>query len=42
MLVEKIAAEAAIPLLVISPSAILSKWSGDSEKTLRCVDMLAC
>ncbi|GAB4818520.1 hypothetical protein N2152v2_005566 [Parachlorella kessleri] len=37
MLVEKIAAEAAIPLLVISPSAILSKWSGDSEKSLRAV-----
>lgn len=35
MLVEKIAAEAGIPLLFISPSAILSKWSGESEKTLR-------
>ncbi len=37
MLVEKLAAEAGTPLLCISPSSILSKWAGASEKTLRAV-----
>ncbi|KAK9804344.1 hypothetical protein WJX72_008239 [[Myrmecia] bisecta] len=35
LVVEKIAAEAGVPLLALSPSAILSKWSGESEKMLR-------
>ena len=42
MVVEKLAAEAGIPLLCISPSAILSKWSGESEKTLRWVERALC
>lgn len=37
MVVEKAAAEAELTLLVVSPSAILSKWAGESEKTLRAV-----
>ncbi|KAL4444228.1 hypothetical protein ABPG75_011965 [Micractinium tetrahymenae] len=37
LLVEKLAAEAGTPLLAVSPSAILSKWAGESEKTLRGV-----
>lgn len=37
LLVEKLAAEARVPLLAVSPSAILSKWAGESEKTLRGV-----
>lgn len=34
LLVEKVAAEAAFMLLSISPSMILSKWAGDSEKAI--------
>ena len=37
MLVEKLAAEAGLPLLCISPAAILSKWAGASEKGLATV-----
>ncbi|PNH10395.1 Katanin p60 ATPase-containing subunit A-like 2 [Tetrabaena socialis] len=37
MLVERIAAEAGATLLVVTPSAVLSKWSGESEKQLRAV-----
>ncbi|GIL98454.1 hypothetical protein Vretimale_3829 [Volvox reticuliferus] len=37
MLVERIAAEAGMTLLVLTPGAILSKWSGESEKQLRAV-----
>ncbi|EFJ50613.1 hypothetical protein VOLCADRAFT_88606 [Volvox carteri f. nagariensis] len=37
MLVERIAAEAGATLLVLTPGAILSKWSGESEKQLRAV-----
>lgn len=37
LLVEKAAAEAGLPLLALSPSAVLSKWAGESEKTLRGV-----
>jgi hypothetical protein len=37
MLVEKLAAEAGLPLLCISPAAILSKWAGESEKGLAAV-----
>jgi hypothetical protein len=32
--VEKVAAEAGFMLLSISPSMILSKWAGDSEKAI--------
>jgi hypothetical protein len=35
MLVESLAAEAGTPLLCLSPSSLLSKWAGESEKTLR-------
>ncbi|GBF98627.1 ATPase AAA [Raphidocelis subcapitata] len=35
LLVEKLAAEAGFTLLALSPSSILSKWSGDSEKALQ-------
>lgn len=35
MLVEKLAAEAGTPLLCLSPSAVLSKWAGESEKSVR-------
>lgn len=41
MLVEKVAAEAELHLLSISPSMILSKWSGDSEKAISQVFDLA-
>lgn len=34
MLAEKLAAEAGVPLLCLSPSAILSKWAGESEKSV--------
>lgn len=34
MLVERLAAEAGTPLLCLSPSAILSKWAGESEKSV--------
>lgn len=34
LLVEKVAAEAGFMLLSISPSMILSKWAGDSEKAI--------
>lgn len=34
MLVEKLAAEAGTPLLCVSPSAVLSKWAGESEKSV--------
>ncbi|PSC75328.1 putative phytol kinase chloroplastic [Micractinium conductrix] len=37
LLVEKLAAEAGTPLLCVSPSSILSKWAGESEKTVRGV-----
>ncbi|KAJ9510406.1 hypothetical protein QJQ45_015876 [Haematococcus lacustris] len=35
MLVEKVAAQAGLTLLCLPPSVLLSKWSGESEKTLR-------
>ena len=35
LLVEKLAAETGVPLLALSPAAVLSKWAGESEKTLR-------
>lgn len=35
LLVEKLAAEARVPLLCLSPSGVLSKWAGESEKALR-------
>jgi ATP-dependent 26S proteasome regulatory subunit len=41
MLVEKVAAEAEFSLLSISPSMILSKWAGDSEKAVSRVFDLA-
>lgn len=41
MLVEKVAAEAELSLLSISPSMILSKWAGDSEKAVSQVFDLA-
>ncbi|WIA10498.1 hypothetical protein OEZ85_010687 [Tetradesmus obliquus] len=41
MLVEKVAAEAEFSLLSISPSMILSKWAGDSEKAVSQVFDLA-
>ncbi|GFR46494.1 hypothetical protein Agub_g8072, partial [Astrephomene gubernaculifera] len=41
MLVERIAAEAGATLLVLTPGAVLSKWSGESEKQLRAVFELA-
>lgn len=34
LLVEKVAAEAGFMLLSVSPSMILSKWAGDSEKAI--------
>lgn len=34
LLVEKVAAEAGFTLLSISPSMVLSKWAGDSEKAI--------
>jgi hypothetical protein len=34
LLVEKVAAEAGFMLLSLSPSMILSKWAGDSEKAI--------
>ncbi|KAF5833160.1 thiamine diphosphate-binding protein [Dunaliella salina] len=34
MLVEKVAAEGGFSLLCLQPSTLLSKWSGESEKTL--------
>jgi len=37
LLVEKIAAESQSTLLSVSPSNILSKWSGESERTLRAL-----
>lgn len=37
LLVERIAAEAELTLLAVSPSAVLSRWSGQAEKTLRAV-----
>jgi len=37
LLVEKLAAESGLPLLVLAPSSVLSKWAGDSEKTLKRV-----
>lgn len=37
MIVEKIAAESQSNLLSVSPSNILSKWSGESERTLRAI-----
>lgn len=41
MLVEKVAAEAGLNLLAVSPSMILSRWSGDSEKAISRVFELA-
>ncbi|KAI3427001.1 hypothetical protein D9Q98_006945 [Chlorella vulgaris] len=35
MLVESLAAEAGTPLLCLAPSAVLSKWAGESEKLVR-------
>lgn len=37
MLVEKLAAESGMVLLALTPSAVLSKWSGESEKMIRSV-----
>ena len=37
LLVEKLAAESGLPLLCLAPSSVLSKWAGDSEKTLKKV-----
>jgi SpoVK/Ycf46/Vps4 family AAA+-type ATPase len=37
LLVEKVAAEAGFMLLSVSPSMVLSKWAGDSEKAVRGV-----
>ena len=34
---EKLAAEAGLPLLALTPSSLLSKWAGDSEKMLKKV-----
>ena len=31
----QVAAEAGMPLLALSPSAVLSKWSGESERFIR-------
>lgn len=36
MLAEKVAAEARLPLLCLSPSSVLSKWCGESEQSVRC------
>lgn len=41
LLVEKVAAEAGFTLLAVSPSMILSKWAGDSEKAVSQVFDLA-
>ncbi|KAG2494564.1 hypothetical protein HYH03_007330 [Edaphochlamys debaryana] len=41
MLVERIASEAGARLLLVTPGAVLSKWSGESEKQLRAVFALA-
>lgn len=35
LLIEKLASEAGLTLLSLSPSAVLSKWSGDAERALR-------
>eukprot|EP00798_Chlamydomonas_sp_ICE-L_P022029 gene22028-29089_t len=35
LLVEKIAAEAGMVLLALSPSSVLSKWSGESERFVK-------
>eukprot|EP00955_Chlamydomonas_euryale_P095548 364943-Chlamydomonas_euryale.AAC.22 len=37
MLVEKLASQCGITLLALSPSCILSKWAGESEKAVRSV-----
>lgn len=39
LLVEKLAAEGGLPLLCLAPSSVLSKWAGDSEKTLKKVEL---
>ena len=36
-LVGKLAAEANLPLLMIAPSTVLSKWAGASERMLKKV-----
>lgn len=36
-LVEKVAAEGGLPLLALTPSTVLSKWSGESERTLLAI-----
>jgi SpoVK/Ycf46/Vps4 family AAA+-type ATPase len=41
LLVEKLAAESGLVLLCASPSTILSKWAGDSEKAVRRLFELA-
>ena len=41
LLVEKLAAEGGLPLLALAPSSVLSKWAGDSEKTLKKVRRLS-
>ncbi|GAX85588.1 hypothetical protein CEUSTIGMA_g13003.t1 [Chlamydomonas eustigma] len=42
MLVEKLAAEAGLVLLSVTPSSVLSKWSGESEKAVRSIFAAAC
>lgn len=37
MLVEKIAAQTGMVMLAVTPSSLLSKWSGESEKAVRSV-----
>ena len=34
MMAEKLAAEAGTPLLCLTPSSLLSKWAGESEKAV--------
>ena len=38
---EKLAAEAGLPLLAVAPSTVLSKWAGASERMLKKVRPLA-
>ena len=42
MLVEKIAAEARVTLLVVSPSAVLSKWCGAHRPIAAPIMVPAC
>ena len=41
MLVEKLASESGMVLLALTPSSVLSKWSGESEKMIRSVFVTA-